>query len=70
MRTGNPELDYIDFYDHDALEKLHEKRAKMWMKLYLKASKGNPKAIEAIEKHEAEDRILREQAKETWYYWT
>lgn len=70
MRTGNPTLDYLDFYDHSMLEKLQEKRARKWIKLFLKAKKGDPKAIEAIKKHEAEDRVLRESASETGFYWT
>lgn len=67
MKTG---IERIDFYDHDKLKKLHERRAMKWLRLFLKAKKGDPKAKEDIKKHEAEDRLLRARANETGYYWT
>ncbi len=62
-------MESIDFYDYAKLDKLHENRARKWLKLFLKAKQGDPKAIEAIKKHEAEDRVLRDRARETGYYW-
>jgi len=53
-------IELIDFYDHGELEKLQESRARKWLKLYLKAKRDDPKAIEAIKKHEAEDREMKE----------
>lgn len=62
-------IDLIDFYDYDGLEKLQEARARKWIKLYLKAKKGEKKAVEAIRKHEEEDRELKQKARESGYYW-
>ena len=62
-------LDLIDFYDFDELEKLQEKRAKKWLKLFLKAKRGDKKAIEAIRKHETEDLEIKKRANSTGYYW-
>jgi len=69
MRAGIPAVDLIDFYDHEKLEKLHEKRARKWLKLFLKTKRGDPKATEDIKKHEAEDRVFRARACEAGYYW-
>ena len=62
-------IDLIDFYDYDGLEKLQESRARKWLKLYLKAKKGEKKAVEAIRKHEEEDREIKKRASESGYYW-
>jgi len=62
--------DSIDFYNWNELEKLHERRAKKWLKLLQKIEKGDPRANEAMKKHEEEDRILRERARRTGFYWT
>lgn len=70
MRMNIPAIECIDFYDHDKLEKLQEKRALKWLKLYVKAKHGDPKAIEALKKHELEDREIRRRAHEAGYYWT
>lgn len=66
---GPQAIDLIDFYDYDGLEKLQETRARKWIKLYLKAKKGEKKAVEAIQKHEEEDRELKKRARESGYYW-
>lgn len=62
-------IDLIDFYDYDDLEKLQETRARRWLKLYLKAKKGDKKAVEAIRKHEEEEREIKKRARESGYYW-
>ena len=68
--TKIPAIELIDFYDHEKLEKLQESRARKWLKLFLKAKQGDPKALEAIKKHEAEDRELKRRASQSGYYWT
>lgn len=62
-------IDLIDFYDYDGLEKLQEIRARKWLKLYLKAKKGDKKAVEAIRKHEEEEREIKKRARESGYHW-
>jgi hypothetical protein len=69
MMMKIPLMDRIDFYDHEKLEKLQESRARKWLKLFLKAKQGDPGAVEAIKKHEAEDREIKRRANETGYYW-
>ena len=59
----------IDFYDWDALEKLRDQRRRKFMKLIVKANKGDEKAKKAIRKYEAEEDILKEKATATGYYW-
>jgi hypothetical protein len=66
---GIRSIDLIDFYDYDSLEKLQETRARKWLKLYLKAKNGEKKAVEAIRKHEEEDREIKKRARESGYYW-
>lgn len=66
---GIRDIDLIDFYDYDGLEKLQETRARRWLKLYLKAKKGDKKAVEAIRKHEEEEREIKKRARESGYYW-
>jgi hypothetical protein len=69
--------DDYDFWDHDELEKLQEKRARQWLRLYKKMldarSAGNTKAlekaVEALQKHEAQDRILKGKSQQCGYYW-
>lgn len=68
--TKIPAIELIDFYDYEKLDKLHESRAKKWLKLFLKASKDDSKAKAAIKKHEAEDRELKRRSSATGYYWT
>ena len=70
MRKGIGAIDLIDFCDHDKLEKLHERRAKEWLKLFSKVKQGDQKGILDFKKHEAEDKVLRAKASETGYYWT
>lgn len=64
------EPDAIDFYDWDELERLQEKRAKKYIKLYSKAKSGDQKAKEALRKHESEEKILKTKATITGYHWT
>lgn len=64
------EPDAIDFYDWDGLERLQEKRAKKYIKLYSKAKSGDQKAKEALRKHESEEKILKTKATITGYHWT
>lgn len=64
------EPDGIDFYDWDELERLQEKRAKKYIKLYSKAKSGDQKAKEALRKHESEEKILKTKATITGYHWT
>lgn len=61
--------DYIDYYDFDGLEKLQEKRARTWIKLYMKIKKGDPKAKEAMRKHEEETDEIKRRARAVGYYW-
>lgn len=70
MKTGVPTIERIDFYDHGKLEKLQERRARKWIRLFLKAKRGDLKAREEIKKHEAEDRVLRARASYAGYCWT
>lgn len=60
----------IDFYDYDKLEKLEERRARKWIKLYVKAKKGEEKALEDLKKHEKENAEIKEKARAAGYYWT
>ncbi len=62
-------MDSIDFYDYEKLEKLQENRARKWMKLFFKAKRGDAGAVEAIKKHEAEDREIKRRANQAGYYW-
>jgi len=64
------EPDAVDFYDWDELERLQEKRAKKFIKLYSKAKEGDQKAKEALRKHESEEKILKTKATITGYHWT
>ncbi len=69
MKNEIPAIELIDFYDHDSLTSLHEKRSKEWLKLWLKAKDGDPKAVRALRNQEAEDEVLRARANETGFYW-
>lgn len=62
-------LKSIDFNNHKELEKLQNDRAMKWIELYLKAAKGDKKAIEEIEKHEEEDRKISKSAQEAGFMW-
>jgi F0F1-type ATP synthase membrane subunit b/b' len=53
----------------NGLENLREQRRRKLMKLIVKASKGDEKAKKAIRKYDEEEKILREKATETGYYW-
>ncbi len=64
------EPDAIDFYDWDELERLQEKRAKKYIKLYSKAKSGDQRAKEDLRKHESEEKILKIKATITGYHWT
>lgn len=70
MKMGIFEPDAVDFYDWKSLEKLQERRAKKFIKLWAKAKEGDQKAKEELRKHQAEDRVLKARANETGYYWT
>ena len=69
--------EYFDYYDYDKVEKLHEKRSYQWIKLYKKVSdaqekgdeKALAKAIEAMRKHEEQDRIIKAKANQAGYFW-
>jgi len=71
------ELNAYDFYDHEAMEKLQESRAKKHIELFKKWYKAKEKedkqatkkAIKALNKHKAQDEILKEKSQETGYYW-
>lgn len=63
------DIDRIDFYDHEKLDRLHKKRAKEWLKLFLEAKKGGESAKESIRKHEAVDNELRDRSGYTGYLW-
>jgi len=69
MKLQIPAIERINFYNRDKVDKLHKSRAMKWLKLFLKAKRGDPKAIESIKKHEAEDRLLKARAMEAGYYW-
>lgn len=66
-----------DFYDHDKLEKLQEKRSRKWLKLYKKFMEAREKrdegviekAMDALGKHERQDVIFKEKSQQTGYYW-
>lgn len=70
-------FEYFDWYDLDQVEKLNEKRAKQWLKLFheFKAAhrKNNLKAVkktsEALKRHEAIDTLLKRKAGNAGYYW-
>lgn len=63
------EPDAIDFYNWDELDKLKEKRAKKFFKIWRKFKKGNDKAKAALKKHMLEDVILKKKATITGYCW-
>jgi hypothetical protein len=67
--TKIPAIELIDFYDYDTLEKLQESRVRKWIKLYLKAKKGDKKAIKDIRKHEKEEREIKNRARQSGYHW-
>ena len=69
MRTEIFELDAIDFYDWNALEKLQEKRRRNLYKIYAKILKGDPKAKVSLRKYREEEAILKKRADVTGYYW-
>lgn len=69
MKNEIFDIDAIDFYDYDQLDRLRENRARKWLKLSVQAEKGDPKAKRAIKKHEALDRELKIRASITGYYW-
>ena len=68
--------DYFDWYDHDKVEKLQEKRARQWLKIYGKimdAKKNGDndaltKAQEALRAHNQQDSILKRKASVAGYY--
>lgn len=64
-----PAIELIDFYDYDKLEKLQETRARKWLKLYLNAKNGDKKAIKDIQKHEEEEREIKNRARQSGYHW-
>ncbi|OJU79644.1 MAG: hypothetical protein BGO10_02105 [Chlamydia sp. 32-24] len=61
--------DALDFYDWEKLDKLQERRAKKFLKLWVKAKEGDQKAKEDLKKHEVEERELKRRANETGYFW-
>lgn len=66
-----------DYYDYDAMEKLHESRNKKYMKLFKRyfnaKEKGDEaamkKAVRAMSKHKAQDEKLKEKSQQSGYYW-
>lgn len=66
-----------DYYDYDAMEKLHESRSKKYMNLFRRyynaKEKGDEqamkKAIKAISKHKTQDEKIKEKCRESGYYW-
>lgn len=70
--------EYVDWYDYSAVEKFNEKRSKQWIRLFQMRrdalEKGDEKALEkgreTIRKHEKQDKIYKEKAKESGYWWT
>ncbi len=69
MREDIFEIDSIDFYNYDKLDKLHEMRSRKWLKLFFKTKNGNQKDIEVIRKHEAQDKELKRRSRLADYYW-
>lgn len=69
--------DYIDWYNDDEVEKLHEKCAlqflKLMKKLYEAKEKGDENAISkaylALKKHNEKEKVYKRKAKEVNYYW-
>lgn len=74
---ASSKYDYFDWYDYDKVEKLQEKRARQWLKIYGKImdteEKGDSialaKAQEALRVHEQQDSILKKKAAAAGYYW-
>jgi len=67
----------IDFYDYDAIEKLHKNRSKKYIDFVRKwhEAKGKnderakQKAFKAMQKHKKQDEVIKEKCNETGYYW-
>jgi len=59
----------IDFYNWDELDKLREKRAKKFCKIWKKIKSGDDKAKAALKKHMTEDKTLKKKAEIIGYCW-
>lgn len=64
------EPDAIDFYDWKWLEKLQGQRNKKLVRLLKKAQAGDEDAKKELKEHNRQERILKERANRTGYYWT
>lgn len=77
MKDEDIEIDAIDFYDYDTMEKLQESRNKKYMKLFRQyydaKEKGDEpaikKAVRAMSKHKDQDEKLKEKCSQSGYYW-
>lgn len=76
--TEDQYSDYsFDFYDYEAVEKLHQSRAKKYISLIKKWSdakkKNDPtamrKAYQAMAKHKERDEVLKEKCSKSGYCW-
>lgn len=66
-----------DYYDYDAMEKLHESRSRKYIKLiknwHNAKEKNNEeamkKALKAISKHKEQDEKIKGKCQQSGYYW-
>ena len=71
------EIDAIDFYDYDAMEKLQERRNKKYMNIVRKWAaakekndeKAKQRALKALSRHKKQDEVLKERSEQSGYYW-
>lgn len=69
--------DYIDWYDHDRVEKFHRSRAKKWLGIFKKMANAKEKGDEValkkarqdLVKHQRQDEVYKEKAKQSYFYW-
>lgn len=77
MKDEDIEINAIDFYDYDTMEKLQESRNKKYIKLFRRyydaKEKGDEpaikKAVRAMSKHKDQDEKLKEKCSQSGYYW-
>lgn len=69
--------EYIDWYDHDAVQKLYDSRAEKMVSIFSKISeareKGDEEALKkhysALRKHREQNEKYKKLAEETHFYW-
>lgn len=69
MKNDDSKPSRINYYNYEEMDKLHQNRAKKWMRLFLKAQQDDQKAAEDLKQHEKHDREITKKARAVGHYW-